>query len=682
MHITGAGEKKRKGRIRFALESVCPATGARSGRLILPEREIRTPVFMPVGTRASVRGTHNEALWGMGYRMLLANTWHLLLRPGPEVFRRLGGLQKFMNWPGHVLTDSGGYQIFSLPGSRTIREEGAEFVSYVDQRKILLSPEKSVGMQLTMGADIMMALDVCVPADTDRQAAAAAVERTTRWAKRSLETARQGGGSIFGIVQGACHEDLRKLSSEQITGMDFDGFAIGGLAVGESLEERQDFTALTVGSLPAEKPRYLMGVGTPLDLLEAVRRGVDMFDCILPSAMAGQGYAFTSLGQTRVSRSVYRLLDEPLDPACGCPTCRQHSLAYLHHLFKAEEYLGAQLLTAHNLTFYADLMRRMREAIDAGSFPTIYREMKPVLQGGDSRYPVHPPKARRRRGGSRFERGDFTIVRRRDKPAVVRQNSSGEVMHPGAGPDFEAMELYVGQAGIPGATINDRLTVWDIGLGAGHNAMAAIRAAAAGGQKLDLHSFERDLDPLRLARHNPGLFPHVRHPGPTELLRNRRWDSADGRIRWFLHEGDFPRTLENIPPADRVFYDPFSPGADPRLWSLGCFREVYLALRERPAWLITYAAGTPVRSAMLAAGFLVAGGRPSGQGHPTTVALTPAAHREGGGRFPLLGSAWLDRWERSHRRLPADVTDAGEFAEKIRCHPQFQSLSPPESNPG
>ncbi len=302
--------------------------------------EVQTPLFMPVGTQASVKAQPPEALAAAGSQILLANTYHLLLRPGLEVFKKVGGIHRFMTWDRSVLTDSGGYQIFSLPHSRAVTDAGAVFQSYIDGKSILLSPKVSIEAQMVIGSDIMMVLDQCVPSTADRATVKAALDLTHRWAAQSLEARGDAPGSMFGIVQGALFPDLRRESVERLALMPFEGLAIGGLAVGESKEERQDMCELTAAMMPKDKPRYLMGVGTPLDILEAVHRGVDMFDCIIPTQLAQRGGVFTSRGYVQLRRGVHKLADLPLDPKCGCPTCARYSRAYLHHLTKSSEPLG------------------------------------------------------------------------------------------------------------------------------------------------------------------------------------------------------------------------------------------------------------------------------------------------------------------------------------------------------
>lgn len=370
-------------RLPFTLEKTASDSRARATRFTTLHGEMQTPIFMPVGTQATVKGINTESLKTVGSRMLLANTYHLMLRPGAEVFKHVGGIHPFMNWDGPVLTDSGGFQIFSLPHSRALTEEGAKFQSYVDGKMHLLSPEESIRVQRAIGSDVMMVLDQCIPSTSDHATARKAMELTHRWAKRSLDARGDSPQALFGIIQGACFEDLRKESVSALTSMPFDGFAIGGLAVGETKSQREDFTEITAALLPPEFPRYLMGVGTPLDILEAVHRGVDMFDCILPSALAKRGTAFTSRGKVQMRRSAYKFSETPLDADCACETCKTYSRAYLHHLTKTEEVLGWQLISLHNLTFYHAIMAEMRAAIFTGSFRPYLEEKRKAWNVSD-----------------------------------------------------------------------------------------------------------------------------------------------------------------------------------------------------------------------------------------------------------------------------------------------------------
>jgi queuine tRNA-ribosyltransferase len=352
----------------FSLRSTDPGSRARRGCITTPHGAIETPVFMPVGTRASVTGMTLDDLEELEASIILGNTYHLMLRPGPAQFRRVGGIHNFMGWRGPVLTDSGGYQIFSLPGDRTLSEEGARFKSYVDSRYHLLSPERSIEMQTAIGSDIMMVLDVCIDATSDEAATRLAMERTHRWALRSLAARENPEQALFAIVQGGVVPALRAQSAAFLTAHPFDGFAIGGLAVGDTRAQREETTAFAAELLPSERPRYLMGVGTPPDLVQAIGCGVDMFDCILPTHLAWQGTAFTSTGRVKITRSEYRDSDAPLDAACRCATCRRYSRAYLSHLIQCREPLGPRLISLHNFRHYLDLMAAARRAIDAGNY--------------------------------------------------------------------------------------------------------------------------------------------------------------------------------------------------------------------------------------------------------------------------------------------------------------------------
>lgn len=376
-------------RLNFRVEAEAPGTQARAAVFTTLHGEIQTPIFMPVGTQATVKGLTVDNLKTVGSRMLLANTYHLMLRPGPEVFTKFGGIHRFMNWDGPVLTDSGGFQIFSLPHSRAITEAGARFQSYVDGKMHLLSPETSIAVQTAIGSDVMMVLDQCIPSTAPREEAIRAMELTHRWAKRSYEArgpdSRQ---SLLGIVQGACFEDLRHRSVEALTEIPFDGYAIGGLAVGETKVQREDFTEITTRLLPRDLPRYLMGVGTPLDILEAVHRGVDLFDCILPSALAKRGTAFVARGKMQLRRSAYKFSEEALDAACDCETCTRYSRAYLHHLTKTDEVLGWKLLSLHNLVFYHRMMAEIRAAIFEGTFSAYRNVRRAAWTGSDEDTPV------------------------------------------------------------------------------------------------------------------------------------------------------------------------------------------------------------------------------------------------------------------------------------------------------
>ena len=337
---------------------------ARRGRLVTAHGPVETPAFMTVGTRATVTGLEPADLRATGAGIFLANTYHLMLRPGPELFERVGGIHRFMGWDGPVLTDSGGFQIFSMAEDRVISEKGARFRSYVDKRMHMLSPEQSITMQTAIGSDIMMVLDVCLDSTSDEATTRAAMERTHRWALRSLAARTNPEQALFAIVQGGLCTSLREASAAFLTGHAFDGFAIGGLAVGDSRAEREAVTQYAADLLPVGKPRYLMGVGTPPDLVTAMGAGVDLFDCILPTHLAWQGTAFTFTGRVKLTRAYHAAADVPLDERCACATCRHYTRAYLHHLLKCGEPLAFRLLSIHNVSHYHQLMREARLAID------------------------------------------------------------------------------------------------------------------------------------------------------------------------------------------------------------------------------------------------------------------------------------------------------------------------------
>jgi queuine tRNA-ribosyltransferase len=349
--------------------AVVAADGAaRLGRLATAHGVIDTPAFMPVGTAATVKAMTPEAVAATGARLILGNTYHLMLRPGAERIAALGGLHRLMNWPYAILTDSGGFQVMSLAGLRKISEQGVEFRSHLDGGdRHLLTPERSVEVQHLLGADITMAFDECTPFPAERPQVEASMELTLRWAERSRAAfvARPGHG-IFGIVQGGVHPDLRERAARRLVAIGFDGYAVGGLAIGEGQPTMFAMVAATVPFLPTERPRYLMGVGKPADLVGAVRRGIDLFDCVLPTRSGRTGQAWTRAGALNLRNARHADDPAPLDTLCRCPACTGFSRAYLHHLTKAGEILGSMLLTQHNLTYYADLMAELRAAIAAG----------------------------------------------------------------------------------------------------------------------------------------------------------------------------------------------------------------------------------------------------------------------------------------------------------------------------
>jgi queuine tRNA-ribosyltransferase len=358
---------------RFAFTIDATDGKARTGAIVMQRGEIRTPAFMPVGTAATVKAIRPEAVRASGADMILGNTYHLMLRPGAERVARLGGLHRFMNWPRPILTDSGGYQVMSLSALRQITEEGVRFASHLDGSRHLLTPERSIEIQRLLGADIVMALDECPRADQPRDAIAVSTVRSMRWARRSLDAfnadaEHAGRAALFGIQQGGLDEAVRRESAEALTGIGFDGYAIGGLAVGEGQEAMFATLDFATPQLPTDRPRYLMGVGKPDDLVGAVERGVDMFDCVLPTRSGRNGQAFTWAGPLNLRNARFAEDAAPLDERCPCPSCTSYSRAYLHHLVKSGEMLGAMLMTEHNLWFYQQLMQAMREAIGKGKF--------------------------------------------------------------------------------------------------------------------------------------------------------------------------------------------------------------------------------------------------------------------------------------------------------------------------
>jgi queuine tRNA-ribosyltransferase len=341
---------------------------ARRGRLHTRNNVVETPVFMPVGTQAAVKGLDPRDLHDLGAGVVLANAYHLMLRPGSQLIAELGGLHRFMGWEGAILTDSGGFQVFSLADLRHINDDRVAFRSHVDGALVELTPERLVQVQEELAPTIAMVLDECPPARAPRSQVEAAVRRTTLWAERCLEARSRGDVAWFGISQGALFEDLRLQHIEELTRLPFDGFAIGGVSVGEAPEEIERIVALTAPALPADKPRYLMGVGTPADLVRGVAAGIDMFDCVLPTRNARNGQLFTSAGRVAIKNAIHRTADEPIDPACDCYACRTFSRAYLRHLFFANEIGYHRLATLHNVAFYLRLMRRMREKLQTGTF--------------------------------------------------------------------------------------------------------------------------------------------------------------------------------------------------------------------------------------------------------------------------------------------------------------------------
>ena len=370
----------------FSFQVEATDGAARAGRFVTPHGAVETPVFMPVGTVASVKGVPQDVLEELGVQILLNNTYHLYLRPGVDTVRKLGGVQKFMSWNKPILTDSGGFQVFSLSELRKINEDGVQFRSHLDGSLHFFSPENSIAAEIGLGADIIMAFDECTEFPAERERTRKSMEMTLRWARRSRdywhahkhetpwydEKTHQMGSpqyqALFGIVQGGMYADLRRESAERTVEIDFPGYAIGGLSVGEPREKTWEMVEATIPLLPQDKPRYVMGVGTPEEIVEYVRLGVDMMDCVLPTRAARHGLLFTSEGKINIKNARHARDEAPLDPKCGCKVCARYSRAYLRHLYAANEVLAQVLNTVHNLAYYLDTMRRVRQAIQLGEF--------------------------------------------------------------------------------------------------------------------------------------------------------------------------------------------------------------------------------------------------------------------------------------------------------------------------
>ncbi|MFO7654986.1 MAG: tRNA guanosine(34) transglycosylase Tgt [Candidatus Krumholzibacteriia bacterium] len=387
------GPATERPRFGFRVEARAPGGSARAGRLVTPHAEVETPVFMPVGTHGSVKALTFEQVSATGSRLILGNTYHLHLRPGHELIRALGGLHRFQGWDGALLTDSAGFQVFSLADLRRVDEDGVSFRSHLDGRPLRFTPELSMEVQLALGADIVMAFDHCVAHGAAPAAVAAAVDRTTQWLARCVAAFGPGGRHhpgdhervLFGIMQGGTDPGERRRSAEAVAGFDLPGYAIGGLSVGEPSEALHETSALAAALLPDDRPRYLMGVGFPDDIVAAVAGGVDMFDCVLPTRMGRTGTALTRDGRLVVKNAVYARDEAPLDAECGCPVCRRHSRAYIRHLLSAGEILGLTLTSLHNLHFYQDLMAGIRDSLRAGRFDAHARGVVARWQDGERR---------------------------------------------------------------------------------------------------------------------------------------------------------------------------------------------------------------------------------------------------------------------------------------------------------
>jgi queuine tRNA-ribosyltransferase len=372
---------------RFEVWKTDPS-GARLGRLVTPHGAIETPAFMPVGTAASVKALTQETLEQLGVEILLANTYHLYLRPGHELVRRMGGLHEFMAWPKAILTDSGGYQVFSMSGLRQVSDEGVRFRSHLDGSEHFFTPERAIEVEIALGADIIMALDECIEYPASHERARHAAARTLDWARRCREAFAQRGDParqmLFGIVQGGTHADLRRENADRLVELEFPGYAVGGLAVGEPHALTLEIAAEVAARLPADRPRYLMGVGKPEDLPAYIERGVDLMDCVLPTRNARNGCLFTSQGRLLIKNARYAADPRPIDPECCCAVCRRYSRAYLRHLFLANEIVAAILHTHHNLYFYLDTMRKIRESIKFGNVEGFRSDLQARLEASHS----------------------------------------------------------------------------------------------------------------------------------------------------------------------------------------------------------------------------------------------------------------------------------------------------------
>lgn len=360
--------------MQFTVRQQDRQTKGRLGQLRTARAVIDTPAFMPVGSLGPVKGLEPEDLHNLGFRLMLNNAYHLYLRPGHKVVAELGGLHAFTGWPGAILTDSGGFQIFSLAKLCKITDEGVTFQSHIDGSTHFITPETAIEIEEALGADIIMAFDQCVALPASRGAILEGVQRTTSWAKRCQASRRRNDQALFGIVQGGLEADLRRQSAQELVALDFEGYAIGGLSVGESKTDMYTMLDVTVPELPDAKPRYLMGVGLPEDLIEGVARGVDLFDCVVPSRHGRTGWLFTGFGRVSIKQAQFKRDERPIDPDCGCPVCKRYSRAYLHHLFNVKEMLGSRLNTIHNLWYFADLMQRVRSSIERGTFLTMREE--------------------------------------------------------------------------------------------------------------------------------------------------------------------------------------------------------------------------------------------------------------------------------------------------------------------
>ncbi len=370
--------------VQYQLRQQDRQTKARRGQLRTARTVIETPTFIPVGSLGPVKGLEPDDLYNLGFRLMLNNAYHLYLRPGHKIVAELGGLHAFTGWPGAILTDSGGFQIFSLAKLCQVTDEGVTFQSHIDGSTHFITPETAIEIEEALGADIVMAFDQCVALPASREAIREGARRTKLWAERCQASRRRTDQALFGIVQGGLEQDLRVASARDLVGLGFEGYAVGGLSVGESKADMYATLDVTVPELPEDKPRYLMGVGLPEDLIEGVARGIDLFDCVVPSRHGRTGSLFTGSGRVVIKQAQYRRDERPIDPDCGCVVCKRYSRAYLHHLFNVKEMLGARLNTIHNLWYFSDLMQRVRSSIERGTFSAFREEFYRVWMSMES----------------------------------------------------------------------------------------------------------------------------------------------------------------------------------------------------------------------------------------------------------------------------------------------------------
>lgn len=608
----------------FRILNRCSHTNARVTWFETLHGAVVTPTFMPVATRASVRGQSPEAVLDAGTQILLSNTYHLMLTPGLEVLKDFGGLHKFMKWDRPILTDSGGYQVFSLKEHIQWDNKGVRVKDPLSGRKLFLTPESVLDAQAIIGSDIRMVLDVCLDSRSSESDLEKALLQTQQWLERAIiHFGRQHEGNpaqrskLFGIVQGGCSDRLRRESALhlQSVGKGLDGYAIGGLAVGETREERERIIASVTPQLDENKPRYVMGIGTPIDLLYAVRSGVDIFDCILPTAFAQQGVAYTTQGKIQLRRGAYVNSQENLDPGCACSTCAKYTRGYMAHLIRAKEPLGWQLVGTHNLFYYHELMNRVRASIQQDLFNKNWSNFLAEVERSDSQDDRADESHFSARLPESTPKKNFEIVkveRETESFFTLKETTRQEKMHPFSAQN-EPETLYVQGTGMPayfssaGERAHSEIIVWDVGLGMAANAMAIWNCAGSRlpeSSSLKLLSFENDITALEIALSKAALFPWLRSKAPHLLVKNRNFSSQDERLRWEVIEGNFLETFTSLSEKpDFIVYDPFSFKVDPSLWSLECFQKIREFLGDHDTLWVSYSHSTLIRAKLLKAGF-------------------------------------------------------------------------------